>query len=71
MPEPTAVLHDNLPVLNVTDKLLLDILYSDPQLKHLLLLRLSDTVALADPGQIDSLLARLLKLGYLPKVLPT
>jgi len=35
----------------------------------LILTRLSDRVAAVAPGQVDGLLARLRKLGHMPKVL--
>jgi hypothetical protein len=63
------VLHENLPLLEVVDRLLLDDLYANPQTALFLLKRLSDTVAVVSPGQIDALRARLLKLGHTPKVL--
>lgn len=64
-----AVLHENLPMLEVADRRLLDDLYADPQAALFLLNRLSDTVAVVAPGQVDALRARLLKLGHTPKVL--
>ncbi len=63
------VLHENLPMLEVADRRLLDDLYADPQVALFLLKRLSDTVAVVAPGQVDALRARLLKLGHTPKVL--
>lgn len=63
------LLHENLPLLEVTDRLLLDDLYANPQTALFLLKRLSDTVAVVAPGQVDVLRARLLKLGHTPKVL--
>ncbi|MBN1428395.1 MAG: hypothetical protein JXB07_08420 [Anaerolineae bacterium] len=63
------ILHDNLPLIEVADRLLLDDLYADPQASLYLLARLSDTVAVVAPGQVDVLQARLLKLGHTPKML--
>jgi hypothetical protein len=63
------VLHENLPLLEVADQLLLDDLYANPQTALFLLMRLSDTVAVVAPSQVDALRARLLKLGHTPKVL--
>jgi hypothetical protein len=63
------VLHENVPLLEVADQQMLDDLYADPQAALFLLKRLSDTVAVVAPGQVDVLRARLLKLGHTPKVL--
>jgi hypothetical protein len=67
MPEP--ILHKNLPIIEVADHLILDDLYADPRSAQYLLTRLGPTVAVVAPGEIDNLLARLLKLGHTPKVL--
>lgn len=65
----TPILHENLPWIEVSDPLDLDALYADPRAAQYLLTRLGPTVAVVAPGQIDALLARLLKLGHTPKVL--
>lgn len=65
----SPILHENLPLIEVADHLILDDLYADPLAAKFLLTRLSPTVAVAAPGQMDALLARLLKLGHTPKVL--
>ena len=67
--EPQAVLHENLPLIEVADHLLLDDLYADARAARCLLVRLSGTVAVVAPGKFDDLLARLRKLGHTPKVL--
>jgi hypothetical protein len=67
MSEP--ILHENLPLIEVADHLILDDLYADPRAAQYLLTRLGPTVAVVAPGEIDNLLARLLKLGHTPKVL--
>lgn len=67
MPEP--VLHKKLPIIEVADSLMLDDLYADPRSTQYLLTRLGSTVAVVVPGEMDNLLARLLKLGHTPKVL--
>jgi hypothetical protein len=64
-----AILHDNLPLIEVADTLVLDDLYADDRAALCLLTRLSDRVAVVAPGQLDFLLARLRKLGHLPKVI--
>ncbi len=65
----SPVLHENLPLIEVADHLILDDLYADPLAAKFLLTRLSPTVAVVAPGKMDTLLARLLKLGHTPKVL--
>jgi hypothetical protein len=65
----SATLHDNLPLIEVADPRLLDDLYADDRASLYLLTRLSDQVAVVAPGQVDALLARLRKLGHLPKVM--
>ena len=62
------ILHKNLPLLEVDDPVLMDMLYADPKAAECLLTRLSDRVALVDPDRFDALYARLRKLDYLPKV---
>ena len=68
MPSYSTVLHENLPLLEVADSVLLDILLADAQVRRLILTRLSDRVAIVAPGQFDALLARMRKLGHTPKV---
>jgi len=65
----TPILHDNLPLIEVADKHILDDLYADPRTAQHLLTRLSDLVAVIAPGQFDNLLNRLLKQGHTPKVM--
>ena len=63
------ILHQNLALIEVQDKLILDALYSDRQASGSLLTRLSDRVAVVDARHWQRLQKRLPKLGYLPKVL--
>ncbi len=63
------ILHENLPLLEVLDPILLDALYADPQTEMYLLTRLSERVAVIAPGGIDKLEKHLLKQGHTPKVL--
>jgi hypothetical protein len=63
------IFHENLPLIEVDDPLILDDLYADPRVAQFLLTRLGPTVAVVTPGQMDALLVRLLKLGHTPKVL--
>ena len=65
----SPILHENLPLIEVADRLILDDLYADPLAARFLLTRLSPTVAVVTPGQMDALLTRLLKLGHTPKAL--
>lgn len=62
------VLHKNLPVIEVDDPVLLDLLYADIKAAECLLTRLSERVALVDPEKFDALYTRLRKLDYLPRV---
>jgi hypothetical protein len=62
-------LHENVPLIEVEDHFILDDLYADSRTAQYLLTRLSSTVAVVAPGQIDALQARLLKAGHTPKVL--
>ncbi|MCL5996440.1 MAG: hypothetical protein M1546_10370 [Chloroflexi bacterium] len=61
-------LHDNLPIIETADKLLLDTLMADPLIAHFILVRLSDTEAAVAPDKFDALLLRLRKIGHTPKV---
>ncbi|MDO8672495.1 MAG: hypothetical protein Q7O66_13855 [Dehalococcoidia bacterium] len=64
-----VTLHQNLPVLQVAEPFLLDILLADPVTAPYILVRLSDLVAIVEPKRVDTLLARLFKLKHTPKVL--
>ena len=63
------ILHENLPIFEVADPLILDDLYADPYTARYLLARLGPTFSIVAPGELDPLLARLLKLGHTPKIL--
>lgn len=63
------ILHENLPLIEVSDPSILKELFVDPRAAQYLLTQMSPTVAVVAPGQMDSLLARLRKLGHTPKVL--
>lgn len=69
MKNKQVTLHENLPVIEVANPLLLDTLISDKRTAHLILKRLDERVAIVAPRQFDVLLSRLKKLGHLPKVL--
>lgn len=62
-------LHENVPLIEVRDKVTLDMLFADAQAGRYFIRRLSDVAAMVMPGQVDPLLARLRKLGHTPKVL--
>jgi hypothetical protein len=64
-----AILHENLPLIEVDDPLILNDLYADERAAQYLLTRLSERVAVVAPGQFEALRSRLRKLGHLPKVL--
>lgn len=68
MPKGSAIIHDNLPLLTVTDPTALDQLLADAALADALVVRLSPTVAVIDPAKVEAVVARLKKLGHLPKV---
>jgi hypothetical protein len=65
---PAPILHENVPLLEVADSVLLDVITADPQARKLILVRLSERTAIVAPGGFDALLARLRKLGHTPKV---
>lgn len=69
MPIAQVVGHTNLPLIEAADKITLDIILNDDQARRMIVTRLSERVAVVAPGQVDALLARLVKLGHLPKVL--
>jgi hypothetical protein len=68
MSSTPPILHENLPLIEVADSILLDIIAADPQARKLILVRLSGRAAIVAPGGFDALLARLRKLGHTPKV---
>ena len=69
MKPSSAKLHENLPLIEVAEGWLLDALLADAAAAQCILTRLSDRVALVAPGQSEALLARLRKLGHMPKML--
>jgi hypothetical protein len=62
------ILHENLPIIEVAEAYILDMLIEDKVAASMLLTRLSDRVAVVAPAKLDTLLTRLLKLGHTPKV---
>ncbi|MBI5365766.1 MAG: hypothetical protein HZA54_01910 [Planctomycetes bacterium] len=62
-----AELHRNCALLEVDEPARLVRIARDARLGRYLLGRLSDTVALVDPGGADALAAALLAAGYTPK----
>lgn len=62
-------LHLHAAVLEVAEPALLAELASDARIRRYLLGRLSDTVALVDPGHAEDLEKALLASGHTPKVL--
>ena len=60
--------HENAAVLEVNDMAQLVELASNPKIRRYLLARLSDTVALIDPGHLDALSKALLAEGQTPKM---
>jgi hypothetical protein len=66
--QPTPVLHANLPLVEVAEPWLLDAILADAIAARYVLQRLSATVAVVAPGELNTLLSRLRKLGHMPKV---
>jgi hypothetical protein len=62
-------LHLNAAVLEVTEPVQLAELAADPRIGRYLLARLSDTIALVDPGHAREMESALLDAGHTPKVL--
>ncbi len=69
MKRNSVTLHENVAIIEVAEGWLLDALLADASAGQYILTRLSDRVAVVAPGQFDVLLARLRKLGHLPKIL--
>ncbi len=63
-----AIQHENLPLIEVSEASLLDAILKDARAAQCILTRLSDRVAVVTPNRLDELLARLRKLGHMPKV---
>jgi len=63
-----AEIHRNVAVLEVTDASRMIEFAADSKVRRYLLGRLSDTVALVDPGQEDALAKTLLAHGHTPRV---
>jgi hypothetical protein len=66
---PGPVVHDNLPLLETEEAATLDEFLADAVLRDGLVARLSPTVAAVDPERLEAVVARLKKLGHLPKVI--
>ena len=62
-------LHLNAAIVEVAEPAQLAELAADPRIRRYLLARLSDTVALVDPGHARDLERALLEAGHTPKVL--
>lgn len=63
------VLHKDVPLIEVTDGVLLDALLADRMTAWWIAARLSERVAVVTPGAQDRLVERLRHEGHLPKVL--
>ena len=64
-------LHENISLLQMEDRVSLDMVMADATAAKYLLTRLSETIVVVAPGQFDALLKRLVRLGHTPKVLET
>jgi hypothetical protein len=62
-------LHLNAAIVEVAEPAQLVELAANPRIRRFLLARLSDTVALVDPGYAGEIAAALLAAGHTPKVL--
>ena len=62
-------LHLNAAIVEVAESAQLAELAANPRIRRFLLARLSDTVALVDPGRAGEIEAALLAAGHTPKVL--
>jgi hypothetical protein len=62
-------LHENLPIIEVTESWLLDSLLKDTQANRMIIMRLDDRTAIIMPNQYDNVVARLRKLGHTPRLL--
>lgn len=62
-------LHLNAAIVEVSEPMLLAELAADPRIRRYLLARISDTVALVDPGHSRDVEKALLDAGHTPKVL--
>ena len=65
----TAIVHENIPVIEVAEAVALDHLLSDATVADAVVQRLGPTMAVVDPAKVELLTARLIKLGHLPKVI--
>ena len=63
------VLHENVPLIEVADGVLLDGLLADRTTSRWIAARLSERVAVVMPGSQDAIVERLRRQGHLPKVL--
>lgn len=63
------ILHENVPLIEVADGVLLDALLADRTTSRWIAARLSACVAVVVPEFQDALIARLCRQGHLPKVL--
>jgi len=61
-------IHRNVAVLEVADSTRMIEFAADPKLRRYLLGRLSDTIALVDPGQEDALVKALRTFGHTPRI---
>lgn len=67
MQQSSAILHEHVPVIEVSDPAILSMLLADPAAAAQIV-RLSDHVAVVQPAALDTVLARLRTLGQTPKI---
>ena len=68
MAKSLPVIHENISVIEVADAAALEALLLDPTLALAIVHRLTPTQAVIDPAKVEAVVARLKKLGHLPKV---
>lgn len=61
-------LHEHVTLLEAADPMKLAELAANPKIRRYLLARVSDTVALVDPGHAEALARALLAEGHTPKM---
>ena len=66
MKPPPVILHEHLPLIEVAETWMLDVLLAESAPG--VLVRLDERVAAIAPAHLEALLARLRQLGHTPKV---
>jgi hypothetical protein len=64
-----TTLHQSLPLVEVAESWMLDMLMADSIAGRLIVARIAERYAAVVPGQADALLQRMRKLGHTPRVI--